>query len=210
VPRGADRITEFKKRLNLWEQGNFDELVQHVAGQQAESDRRANKVAGNTESEEHRGKQARQKVAGGAASKAMKGLLGGVAEATPSEKKAWAEELIPRSEVLPGPCTQDAEAASSCAMAWGGGDPAAARREMKTAGRSGDGPPKIPWTRLSPLAAAGPSGERQEHLDDIMSNAGASQKRRLTRCLDELTIGWATNKLPSTFRWLLNTQAIFL
>jgi hypothetical protein len=47
-------------------------------------------------------------------------------------------------------------------------------------------------------------------LDDILNGAGASQRRRLTRTLDELTVRWATNRLPRACRWLLNTQVLFL
>ena len=63
---------------------------------------------------------------------------------------------------------------------------------------------------MAPLSAPGPTGERQEHLDDCLEGAGVSHRRRLTRCLDDLTVAWATNTLPPTCRWLLNTQAIFL
>eukprot|EP00973_Karenia_brevis_P063539 8829687-Karenia_brevis.AAC.1 len=77
---------------------------------------------------------------------------------------------------------------------------------MREAGKQPDGPPRIPWVHLAPWSAPGPTGDRQEHLDDMLSNAGASQKRRLKRDLDELTVRWAVNKLPSTCRWLPNTQ----
>ena len=47
-------------------------------------------------------------------------------------------------------------------------------------------------------------GERQEHLDAIVSFAGAGQKGRLFRCLDILTIKWATGDL------LLDARLMFL
>ena len=81
---------------------------------------------------------------------------------------------------------------------------------MRQAARSGDNQPGLPWVRLAPLSAPGPSGDRQEHLDDIMKSAGASQKRRLVRCLDDLTVRWATGNVPDSCRWLLNTQVLFL
>ena len=40
--------------------------------------------------------------------------------------------------------------------------------------------------------------------------SGPTQRRRLVRALDELTVRWATNTLPATCRWLLNTQVLFL
>ena len=40
------------------------------------------------------------------------------------------------------------------------------------------------------MSAPGPTGERQEHLDAIVSFAGADQRGRLFRELDILTIKW--------------------
>eukprot|EP00975_Prorocentrum_lima_P061188 12827491-Prorocentrum_lima.AAC.1 len=38
----------------------------------------------------------------------------------------------------------------------------------------------------------------------------ASQRRRLVKILNELTVRWATNRLPPACGWLLDTQVIFL
>ena len=57
------------------------------------------------------------------------------------------------------------------------------------------------------MGAPGPTGERQEHLDVIISFAGASQRRRLFRELDILAIKWATGDLPEECRF---TQLMFL
>ena len=102
------------------------------------------------------------------------------------------------------------EADAARASAWGAGDAQEARRELRQASRSPDGLPGIPWARLPPYAAPGPTGERQEHLDDILRSCGASHRRKLRRALDELTVRWATNTLPPTCRWLLNTRVLFL
>ena len=60
------------------------------------------------------------------------------------------------------------------------------------------------------MSAHGPSGERQEQLDAIVSFAGAGQRRRLFRELDTLIIKYATGDLREGCRFLLNTQLIFL
>ena len=60
------------------------------------------------------------------------------------------------------------------------------------------------------MSAPGPAGERQEHLDAIVSFAGAGQRRRLFRGLDILTVKWATGDLPEECRFLVNTQLMFL
>eukprot|EP00973_Karenia_brevis_P044557 6172903-Karenia_brevis.AAC.1 len=106
----------------------------------------------------------------------MKGLVGGVATASAEARRQWTTDLIPQSEVGE-PCTSPQDKASAYECAWGGGDVATARRDMREAEKRHNEMPGIPWTRLAPLSAAGPSGDRQEHLDDVLSHAGASKKR---------------------------------
>ena len=64
--------------------------------------------------------------------------------------------------------------------------------------------------KLSPVSAPGPSGERQEHLDAIVSFARGGQRRRLLPRLGILTSKWPTGDLPEECRFLLNTQLMFL
>jgi hypothetical protein len=99
VPEGVDRNTELKRRLQHWERGRFDELVQHVAGQQVKVERlrQGRQTASIDNSEERLGRTARQKTAANAVSKAMKGLVGGVAAGSPSERERWAADLIPHT-----------------------------------------------------------------------------------------------------------------
>ena len=60
------------------------------------------------------------------------------------------------------------------------------------------------------MSAPGPTGERQEHLDAIISFAGAGQRERLFRGLDISTIKRSFGDLPGECRFLLNTQLMFL
>ena len=60
------------------------------------------------------------------------------------------------------------------------------------------------------MGAPGPTGERQEHLDAIVSFAEAGQRRSLFREHDILAIKWATGDLPEECRFLLHTQLMFL
>ena len=53
------------------------------------------------------------------------------------------------------------------------------------------------------MKAPGPAGDRQEHLDEIVSFEGAGQRRRLFSSLDILTTKWATGDLPEECRFLL-------
>ena len=93
-----------------------------------------------------------------------------------SFREARALELIPP--------VWSAEAARN---AWGGGRYTAARSPMWEQGRSKTGIASLPHVKLAPMSASGPTGERQTHLDAIISSAGAGQRRRLFRGLDVLT-----------------------
>ena len=54
------------------------------------------------------------------------------------------------------------------------------------------------------MSAPTPTSERQEHLDAVVSFAGARQRRRLFRELDIRTIKWATGVLPE--EWPIPAQ----
>jgi len=212
VPAGADRNKELKRRLQLWEQGHFDSLILHIAGQQAanQAQQPEDLFESPDDDDKRRRRAARTQAAAGAVRKAMQSLVGGLAPGSPEDRLQWTRDLVPRSGLPNSPCTSEAEATFAKECAWGRGDVAEARQAMKDAGRQGGGPPGIPWVRLAPLSAPGPSGERQEHLDDIMGSAGFRHKRRLRRVLDELTVLLAVGQLPPTCRWILNTQLLFL
>ena len=60
------------------------------------------------------------------------------------------------------------------------------------------------------MSAPCPAGERQEHLDAVVSVVGAGQRRRLFRELDILTVKLATGNLPEECGFLLGTQLMFL
>ena len=181
-PHDVDRNTELKARLTLWERGHFDDLVLRVCGQQAETNRRQDRHMDGPHgaSEEAKGKRANRLTAANAVSKAVKGLVGGVATGSTEEREEWTIDLIPRSTVPNGPCASASELDASRACSWGSGDVRQARQEMRRAGKRSYGPPKMPWVRLVLKAAPGPSGDRQEHLDAVMESAGASQKRSRT------------------------------
>ena len=85
-----------------------------------------------------------------------------------------------------------------------------AKAAMREIGRQKNGFASLPHVKMAPLSAPGPSGDRQEHLDAVVDFAGAGQRRRLFRALDQLTIRWGAGDLPDCCRWLLNTQVLFL
>ena len=67
---------------------------------------------------------------------------------------------------------------------------------MREQGRRKTGIPSLLHVKLSPMSVSGPTGERQQHLDAILSFVGAVQRRRLFRGLDILTTKWAAGDLP--------------
>ena len=80
---------------------------------------------------------------------------------------------------------------------------------MREQGRSKTGVASLPHVKLSPMSAHGPTGQRQQHLDAIVSFAGAGQRRRMFQGLDTITVKYGTGDLPEECR-LLNTQLMFL
>lgn len=139
----------------------------------------------------------------------MKNLIGGLAPDSPAQLATWAADLIPRSENQCARSTRSESLAASSA-AWGQGNADQAKREMREAGRTPGSRAQIPWAKLAPLSAPGPSGDRQEYLDDMLNGCGARSRRRLIRARDSLTVCWATNNLLECCAWMHNTQVIFL
>ena len=173
----------------------MDELVQWVVGQQLSQNSRSQRGSlhdfDKLTEDEAKGRRACIQAAVGSRSKAMKGLVGGVAHGSPEERARWTESLIPRSEdaSLCHPSSEDH--ALSQTMAWGGGNFQRAKAAMCEVGRERTSMAGIPYVKLAPLSAPGPTGDRQEHLDAIIDFAGAAHRRRLFRTLDKLTVRWA-------------------
>ena len=63
---------------------------------------------------------------------------------------------------------------------------------MREAGKRPEGLPGIPWAKVAPWSAAGPSGDRQEHLEAMQRAGSAAQRRRLNRVIDELARPFVT------------------
>ena len=68
---------------------------------------------------------------------------------------------------------------------------------MREQGRRKTGVASLPHIKLAPMNAPGPIGERQEHLDAIISFAGVGQRRRLFRGLDILTEDVTNPTIPA-------------
>ena len=165
-----------------------------------EEARRVRHQAPASDAEEHLSKRTIQQAAAGAMSKAVKGLVGGIAQADAEQRQCWTSDLIPRSEAGPSTCTQQRESASASACAWGQGRLRDARKEMRAAGKRPGGRLGIPVARLPPWSAPGPSGDRQEHLDDMLDGSSVRARKRLNRALGKLIDRWVVNALPDSCR----------
>ena len=115
------------------------------------------------------------------------------------------QPFIPRSSGI-GTQPTSAEGAEAARTTWCGGRYKLARSTMREQGRSETSIASLPHVKLSPMGAPGPTRERQEHPDAIVSFARAGQRRHLSRGLDILTIKWAAGDLPEECRSLISTQ----
>ena len=97
IPKGADRNSELKQWLQLWESGQISVLIGKVLGQQNSGP--LHRIARKTQpqTDEQRGKRACALTAWGSISKAMKGLVGGVAQGSEDCRRNSTTTLIPRS-----------------------------------------------------------------------------------------------------------------
>eukprot|EP00971_Amphidinium_carterae_P124073 2457702-Amphidinium_carterae.2 len=71
------------------------------------------------------------------------------------------------------------------------------------------GKPTCPTIRISPLSAPDLSSERHEHYEDVLKNAGMSNRRGLNKVMDDITVHWCTDVMPYGARWLLDTELNF-
>ena len=160
------------------------------------------------QTEEQRGKRAL--TARGSISKAMRGLVGGVAAGKAEHRRQWTAALIPQSSWQRFANPTDTERTQAARAAWRGGRCKEARSTPREQGRTKTGVALLPHVKLAPRSAPGPSSERREHLDTTIAFAGARQRRRRLRVLDALTVKWATGDLPEECRFLLDTQLMLL
>ena len=161
------------------------------------------------QTKEQRGKRACASTARGSFSKAMKGLVDGAAQGSAEFRKNWTTASSTRSSGF-GTHPSSAEFAQAARAAWRGGRYKAVRGAMREQGRRKTGTASLPHAKLARMSAPGPTGERQEHLDAVISFVGAEQRRRIFRVLDILKVKWATWDLPEVCRFPLNTQLMFL
>ena len=98
VPKGANIRVELAKRLRIWEDSEFGELLLRAEVQRAgrEADRRRRR-GGATDDVRARAKRSRAFARDGAYGKAVHVFTSDVAELSSGQQAQWAAELLPRS-----------------------------------------------------------------------------------------------------------------
>lgn len=118
----------------------MDDLVQRVAGQQVCASKFASRRSSSLDDDsisddEKTGRRARVQTSLGVRNKAMKGLIGGVAESKADEKRHWTELLIPWIEEQARANPDDGERTTAAATAWGCRGFREVKAAMREAGR---------------------------------------------------------------------------
>ena len=151
-PRGTNLRVELARRLDMWYDGLFAELLVRIEEQHrvtAEMRRRQPACA----SARAAPRRARQLVREGAYSKAVAALTSETVVLPPAEQQRWAAELLPAStsgaahSVSPAPCTSHPARSED-------GDAAARQRQPHDRGRP------LRGIRFPAMSAPGPSGMR--------------------------------------------------
>ena len=142
--------------------------------------------------DEQHGRRVRAQTTSGSISKTMKGLVGGFSQASADCRKNGTAAWLPKSSGF-GTHPTSTECAQAVRVAW--------RRQVQGSACNlrGQGRRKqvsLPHVKLAPMSAPGSTGERQEHLDAVISFAGAGQRRRLFRGLDIHSFTWRTRRMP--------------
>ena len=104
----------------------------------------------------------------------------GAAQGSADCRRNWTTALIPRS---PGYWNSFFQCGEAARIVWGSGRYKLARSAMSEQGRTRTGIASLPHIKLSLMSAPGPTCERQEHLDAVVSFAGAGQRRCLFQAL---------------------------
>ena len=183
----------------------MSDLICKVLGQQNSGPLRRTARREKSQTDEQRGKRACALTARESISKDLKVWVSGAAQGSADCRRNWAAALVPQSSGI-GTHPTSAESAVAARIAWCGGRYKAAHSAKREQGGNKTGIASLAHVNLSTMCARGSTGELQEHLDAVVSFAGAGQRRRMFRELDILTIKWATGDLAEECCFLLNTQ----
>ena len=153
-------------------------FIGRVLGQQRSGPFRRRKRVVQPQTDEQRGKRACALTARGSIQQSHERTRGW--SSARLGRKNWTTTLIPRSSGS-GTHPNSAECAGAARCMERRQVQGSAERDEREPGPSKTGTASLPHVKLAPMSAPGPTGERQEHLDAVISFAGAGQRRRLFR-----------------------------
>ena len=192
VPRGSNRRVELAKRLQLWKEGAFEELLVRAEEQRRQSERLGITRRAVPDSAA-RARRACALISEDAYSKAASSLHSSVSSLDASSQTQWGARLLPRS-------TRPAEALSSEATM-----PEGPMMEEDSPARSA-----LRGVRFRAMSAAGPSGARPEHLRELVAVRDRRIANALLAAIDKFVKAAIGGELPDASRWLLNSRVVFL
>jgi hypothetical protein len=194
IPQGGSAADEVSARLSLWEQGNFESLVQRIEQQRIVM----NKSKGRTKqhfSSDAQHKRAQRMASEGAYRKATASLVSDMMVFDAGEESTWVQQLLPVSSDRAAALCQRDEPSAATALS----------EEPQPAPLNYDDSP-LKGVRYSSLTAPGNSGTRAEHISDMLSVRGRIHANRLLKSLTMLHSAIDQKALPRSARWITSTR----
>ena len=192
--------TEVAKRITLFANRLFEELLSRVELQHATKGNKSGKRRRQQESaakKDARKAVAQKQAAEGAYRKAISSLETSMAQLSPEQSWHWAQQLHPDSVAL-------ADALYTAPVIDGAHvDPP---EEISFEER----PHPLRGVRFAPLKAPGPSGTRPEHISELLGVAKRRVANRLLTALGKVLDMVAAGEVPEAGRWLAWSRNIWL
>ena len=192
IARGSNLRVELAKRLRIWQEEPFVELLVCAEEQQRESVRHRSALRGAA-THGARARRARHLISEGAYSKATSSLHTETADLDEEAQIHWGTTLLPCS-------SRPAEAlapASDISTAVAEEDEAAPKYALK-------------GVRFRAMSAAGPSGARPEHLRELVAVRDRRVSNALLSAIGKFASAAAAGELPGAARWILDSRLVFL
>ena len=201
VPKDASTAAELKRRLTMWKEGQFEELLARIESQSfAVFESRRRKRGPTPVSEQGKQARAQRLAADGALSKAVQSLGESPPTLSPAEQRSWADTLLPLSRF-----PQDA----ICSSPTGNSATAEEQQQQPVYGTDASQHP-LKGIRFAALSAPGPSGARPEHIKEALQAKSRVLTGKLLKAIGRLERMAVAGKLPDSMRWITRSRLIFL
>lgn len=192
-PRNMNRRVELARRLQLWEDGKFAELLTRSEEQR----RRRIAQAGISRprcKRSSKARRARMLASEGAYGKAVSSLTADLADLSHEDQRRWGHILLPGSSDP----TVALSSHVNLSMRETQGDDERPRKRT------------LAGVKFKALSAPGPSGARPEHMRELLALRARHISGPLFRALQELIEIAISGQLCSAARWILHSRVVFL